>query len=141
MHIVVLRASVTREPDTDTPPTIGPFQLALRFALELGALFSIAAWARRAVGTGALGWCAAIGVVVLVASLWGVFAVPGDPSRSGRAPVPVSGWTRIGIEMAVFLAGAASLASLQWWHWFDPFIAALVIHHVGTRKRIVWLVR
>jgi hypothetical protein len=128
-------------PDVDTPPIVGPFQLALRLVLELGALVALSAWARRAAGAGVLGWCAALGMGALVGAVWGVFAVPGDPSRSGRAPVPVSGWTRIGIEMAVFFGGAAALASMQWWRWFDPFIAGFVIHHVGTRRRIQWLLR
>jgi hypothetical protein len=132
---------VNRAPDADAPPTIPPFQLALRLVLEVGALVAIAAWARQAVGRGALGWCAALGMAVLVGSVWGVFAVPGDPSRSGRAPVPVSGWARIGIEMGVFFGGAAALVSLEWWHWFGPFIAGFVVHHAGTRPRILWLLR
>jgi hypothetical protein len=128
-------------PDPESTPAVHPFQLALRFVLELGSLIAIGAWAHRAAGGGALGWCAAIAAVALVAAAWGVFAVPGDPSRSGRAPVPVSGWIRLGIELAVFFGGAAALASMQAWRWFDPFVAAFVIHHVGTRPRLQWLLR
>jgi hypothetical protein len=43
--------------------------------------------------------------------------------------------------MGVFFAGAASLASLEWWPWFDAFIAAFVVHHAGARQRLQWLLR
>jgi hypothetical protein len=125
----------------DAAPVVGSFQLALRFVLEAAALVALGGWARHVVGPGALGWAAALATPAVVAAVWGVFAVPGDPTRGGKVPVPVSGWLRIGIEMAVFLGAAAALVSMEWWRWFDPFIGGFVVHHVGTRQRIVWLLR
>ncbi len=130
---------VSPKSPSNGPPSVPPWQLALRFVLEVGSLIALGAWARRAVGGGGAGWFAAIALPLAVAAVWGVFAVPGDPTRSGKAPVRVSGWLRMGIELAVFFAAAASLVSLGWWRWFNPFLAGFVVHHVGTRARIQWL--
>ena len=72
------------------PPTMAAWNLGLRFGLELAALagFGIAAWR---LADGAWRWAAAIGVPLAAAVFWGVFNVPGDPSRSGEAPVVVPG--------------------------------------------------
>ena len=125
----------------DPPPVITPWVLSLRFGLEIGSLIALGAWARRVVGHGPAGWAAAIALPLAAAAVWGTFAVPGDPSRSGKAPVRVSGGVRLVIEMAVFFGGAASMVALGWWPWFDAFIAAFVIHHMGTAKRLLWLSR
>src|SRR4051794_24962957 len=97
------------------PPSIPPWQLVIRFALEMGSLFAVGTFARAAVGPTALGWAAAVAVPTALAIVWGTFAVPGDPSRSGNAPVRVPGWLRLVIELAVFGAGAASLAASAHW--------------------------
>jgi hypothetical protein len=128
-------------PRPEEPPAIPPWQLALRFVLEIGALAGISVWAWHLAGHGVLGWVAAVAAFLGVAAVWGTFAVPGDPSRSGKAPVPVSGWLRMAIELGVFFGGAAAMASLNAWRWFDPFIAGVVVHHVGTRARIQWLLQ
>jgi hypothetical protein len=120
-------------------PSVPPAQLALRFSLELAALVALAAWARHAVGHGIAGWLAMVGLPLVGASLWGVFAVPGDPSRSGRAVVGVPGWLRLLLELSVFLGGAAVLAAMHEWTWFAVDVAALVVHHVGTTPRLTWL--
>jgi hypothetical protein len=125
----------------EAPPVIAPWVLSLRFGLEVGSLIALGAWAHRAAGHGVLGWAAALAVPLVVAVVWGTFAVPGDPSRSGKAPVPVSWGVRLLIEMVVFLGGAAALAALDWWPWFDAFVAAFVVHHAGAMKRLQWLSR
>ncbi len=125
----------------DAPPVIAPWVLSLRFGLEVGSLIALGAWAHRAAGHGALAWAAALAVPLVAAIVWGTFAVPGDPSRSGKAPVPVSWGVRLLIEMGVFLGGAAALAALDWWPWFDAFVAAFVVHHAGAMKRLQWLSR
>ncbi len=128
-------------PSPDAPPVITPWVLSLRFGLEMGSLIALGAWARRFAGHGVAGWVAAIAVPLVVAIVWGTFAVPGDPSRSGKAPVRVSGGVRLLIEMAVFFAGAAALVTLGWWPWFDAFIAAFVVHQAGAMKRLQWMLR
>ncbi|WP_292315447.1 YrdB family protein [Mesorhizobium sp.] len=44
---------------------------------------------------------------LVAAALWGTFAVPDDPSRSGRAPVPVPGAARLALELVILFGGAA----------------------------------
>jgi hypothetical protein len=50
-------------------------------------------------------------IPLLAATAWGVFNVKGDPSRSGKAPVPVPGIVRLLLELAFF--GSATLALFQ----------------------------
>ena len=120
--------------------TIPAWQLALRFGLEVGSLVAVGAWAYQ-LTAGAPNLLAAIGASLLLAVLWGSFAVKGDPSRSGNAPVPVPGVLRLAIELIVFGAGAASLATRGQWVWFGVFVAALLVHHLGTTERISWLLK
>jgi len=60
-----------------------PLNLALRFLLEMGALVVFAVWGWNNF-PGLWSILAAIGLPVFFATLWGVFAVKGDPSRSGK---------------------------------------------------------
>ena len=45
---------------------------------------------------------AGIGGPVIAAAVWATFAVPEDPSRSGKAPVPVRGVVRLVLELCLF---------------------------------------
>jgi len=69
------------------------------------------------------------------------FAVKGDPSRSGNAPIPVPGPLRLALELAVFGGGAAALAGRESWTAFAIFMIALVAHHAMTVERLAWLVQ
>lgn len=115
-----------------------PVNLAVRFLLEIAALVAIGFW----------GWSlsdewprilAAIGLPVIAAAIWGTFAVPGDPSRSGRAPVPTPGPLRLAIELAFFAFAVWALfeidqAALGW-----ILAVATLVHYVVSWDRIVWL--
>ena len=111
------------------------WDLVLRFVLEVACL----------VGIAVAGWTVApavgVAAAVTAAAVWGVFAVPGDPSRSGDAPVRVPGWVRLLIELAVLLGGAAA-----WLVAGRPVVAVtitalLVLHHVVSLPRVRWLLR
>ena len=114
--------------------------LALRFALELAAL---AGWAALAWSMAGGVWryvCAAIAVLA-VAALWGVFAVPGDPSRSGNAPVPVPGAVRLALELVILLGGAWAW-SRTGQSWVALGLGVLVVlHYLASMDRITWLLR
>ena len=71
--------------------------LALRFFLEIAALggFGVLSWRLT---DGLWRYSALIAVLAPLMALWGVFAVPGDPSRAGNAPVPVSGTLRLAVN-------------------------------------------
>jgi hypothetical protein len=123
---------------TDAPP-IAPWQLALRFALEVTSLIVWGLFAHTW-APGTPGIVLAWSVPAALAILWGTFAVKGDPSRSGNAPVPIPGVLRLGFELVVFFGAAAVLAARG-----NRFAIALVagglLHHAMTVSRIRWLVR
>ncbi len=123
-----------------TPPDLAGWNLALRFGLELAAFtgLAMAAWK---LSSGNLRWVTVVAVPVIAAAIWGVFNVVGDPSRSGKAPVEVSGWIRLAIELAILGGGAATFAIAQ-----RPTIAIsvavlIVIQYATSWSRIEWLVR
>lgn len=121
------------------PLKMAGWTLALRFGLEVGALFGLGAAAWK-LTPGWLRWVMAIAVPVAAAIVWGVFNVLGDPSRSGEAPVEVSGWIRLALELTILLAGAAAL-----WIAFRPeigiaFAVLIVVHYATSLNRIQWLI-
>ncbi len=114
--------------------------LALRFGAELGALAGLAVGAWTLVD-GPLRWVAVVAAPLLAAVAWGVFNVPGDPSRSGAAPVAVPGWVRLVVEMMVFGSGVAALLIAA-----RPILAAalaavVVIVTATSIPRLTWLLR
>jgi len=115
-------------------------QLALRFALEIGSLIAIGHYVGRFFA-GVWVYLAGFGAAAVIAAIWGICAVKGDPSRSGNAPVPVPGAVRLALELAVFLSGAAALAATQNWILCGLFLAAFAIHHAMTTARLAWLLR
>ena len=116
-----------------------PADLALRFALELGALGSLGWSAATLAGGGAAGVVAAVAAPALAAAAWVTFAVLGDPSRSGRAPVPVSGRVRILLEAAVFAPAIIGLALLGAPLLAGGFAGGLVAHTALSADRMRWL--
>ena len=62
-----------------------PINLAFRFLLELAALVASGFWGWRQ-SDGGFRYILAIGIPVFLAVVWGTFAVPNDPSRSGKSP-------------------------------------------------------
>ena len=116
-----------------------PINLAIRFLLEVSALFSFGYWGWRSVD-GWPGFALASALPVLAAVLWGVFAVPGDPSRSGSAPVAVPGILRLALELGIFALSTWALQDCGFTRasWALGIIVAL--HYVASYDRIVWLV-
>ena len=122
----------------ETPVATNAANLALRGLLEFAALISIVFAAADMIGgvTGVVLGLAAAGAFVTV---WGVFAVPNDPSRSGRAPLPVAGWIRLFLEIVLLGIGAWAA-----WIWLGPVVgvamAALTIaHYAAWPSRTRWL--
>lgn len=117
-----------------------PANLALRFALELAALYGLGFWGWSThLGFARFAWTTAL--VFGAALLWGIFNVPGDPSRSGGAPVPVTGVLRLLLELAFFAAGSWAFitAGRSVWGWA---LAAFTLLHYGLwHDRVRWLLR
>jgi hypothetical protein len=113
--------------------------LVVRFLLELSALFVMGWWGWRQRGDG---WriVLAVAIPIVAASLWGVFAVPNDPSRSGSAPVPIPGVLRIVLELAFFAWAAWSLYDLGFSRSAAFFGTIAVVHYLVSFDRVRWLV-
>lgn len=117
-----------------------PLNLALRFLLELVALAAMAywGWTQHDSFSGRL-WT--IILPVTAAILWGTFAVVGDPSRSGHAPVSIPGAWRLVLELLIFAvailflyrAGRSSIAL--------SLAALTLLHYTMSYDRIEWLLR
>jgi hypothetical protein len=128
---------VGRVGDPD-PPLMHPLNGALRFVLEL-VMFGSLGWWGRSLADGAVGWFSGVAIALAAAALWGVFNVPGDPSRSGKAPVVVPGWLRLVVELGLFAASVAALGVVG-----SPAVAAafgllVVAHYLWYRSRLTWL--
>jgi len=116
-----------------------PLNLAVRFLLEIIALIAIGALAKVQF-SGALGFILMVVLPLFAAVVWGTFNVPGDPSRSGKAPVPVPGIVRLLIELDIF--GCATWALYS----FNPtygwiFGLVTLAHYTLSYDRIIWLLR
>jgi hypothetical protein len=117
-----------------------PINLALRFILEIAALFSLGYWGwTQHEGIWRFVW--GFGLVVLAAVVWGTFAVPEDPSRSGKAPVPVPGAVRLVIELTFFAAGTWAFFAAGRPLWGLALGVLTVIHYALSYDRIVWLLK
>jgi len=117
-----------------------PVNLAVRFLLELAMLFSLSywGWVRHA---GAWRYILVIGLPTLAGFLWGTFRKPGDKSASGKAPVPVPGWARLLLELALFGIGLWGLfdsgaATAAW-----IFGIVTLVHYLVSYDRIAWLLK
>lgn len=118
--------------------SLNPALLAVRFLLELAAFASVGIYGWRAFDAP---WQFALVVLlpVLAATVWGTFAVPGDPSRSGKAPVAVAGPVRLGVEIIVLFGGAAALWLAELPRWALVSVVVLVVYHLLAYDRIGWL--
>jgi hypothetical protein len=117
-----------------------PINLALRFLLELAALLAIGVWGWQQ-GEGWLRFILALGIPIIAAVLWGTFAVPDDPSRSGKAPVAIPGILRLVMELAFFIFAAWALydggfIGLGW-----ALGILVMVHYIVSYDRILWLIK
>ena len=117
-----------------------PINLAIRFLLELIALLAIGFWGWNQ-SEGWLQYILAFGLPIILASIWGTFAVPNDPSRSGKAPVPIPGILRLAIELIFFSIATWTLYELGYSNLALLFGAIALIHYFISYDRIIWLIK
>ena len=117
-----------------------PINLLVRFALELGSLFSIGYWGWTQ-HDGSLKYLLAIGLPLIAAVFWGTFRIPGDASSSGKAPVAVAGWVRLLLELVFFGAGTWALFASGQNSWGWIFGLVVLIHYAVSYDRIAWMLR
>ena len=117
-----------------------PINLALRFLLELAAIFAFGYWG-HSLGFDGMQILLAILFPLLFAVLWGVFAVRGDPSRSGKTVVHTPGIVRLLLELILFGAAAWMMLDLDYSLIALIFGSAVVIHYFLSFDRIAWLLK
>jgi hypothetical protein len=117
-----------------------PINLAFRFLLELSLLGASGFWGWMQSDTW-IRFILVIGIPVLLGAIWGVFAVPGDPSRSGSAPIAVPGIIRLIIELAMFSFAIWALYDLGFTRMCIIFGTLVGIHYMISYDRILWLLR
>lgn len=115
-----------------------PINLAVRFLLELTALVALGFWG-WSLADGWWGVLPGLGIPLLAAAAWGTFAVPNDPSRSGRAPIPTPGWARLALELGFFAFAVWALFDLESEVLGWILGGAVIAHYAISYDRIVWL--
>jgi hypothetical protein len=115
-----------------------PINLALRFVLELAALGAMTFWGWRAT-TGGLRFVLAAAIPIVAAILWGVLAVPDDPSRSGSALFATPGAVRLVFELAFFGFAVWALYAVGQVKLAAILGVVVIIHYAFSYDRITWL--
>ena len=67
--------------------------------------------------------------------------MPGDPSRSGAAPVIVPGIIRLLLELAVFGFAVWCLVQMDMPRWAWMLGGGVILHYLISYDRIVWLMQ
>jgi hypothetical protein len=116
-----------------------PINLAIRFILELLALTIMGIWGWRKGGEEWWRFLLVIGIPLAMATIWGVFAVPDDPSRSGNAPVVTPGLVRVIIEFIFFGIAIWALFNLGNVKMSLIFGVVVLLHYALSYDRILWL--
>ena len=118
---------------------MAPWNLTLRFVLEFAALggLALAGWH---LASGPTRFFTVVALPVVAAVFWGVFNVRDDPSRSGKAPVEVSGLVRLAVELTVLGGGIAGFAIAGFGAAAALLALLIIAHYVASRQRLSWLV-
>lgn len=117
-----------------------PINLSLRFLLELAAILTFGYWG-YALNENGPKILLAILFPFLFAVLWGVFAVRGDPSRSGKTVVQTPGILRLLLELGLFGTAAWMMLDLDYTTVALIFGLAVIIHYFLSFERIAWLLK
>ncbi len=117
-----------------------PINLLLRFLLEMTALLVLGIWGWK-FGQGPFRFVLGFGFPILTAAIWGIFAVPNDPSRSVKAPIPILGSLRLFIEFLVFALSIWAVYDLEFIK-LSWILGIIVLTHYGISfDRIIWLLK
>jgi len=117
-----------------------PINLIFRFLLEIAAFISVGFWGYSH-SEGFYALILAIIFPAIIATLWGVFAVPDDPSRSGKTVIKTPGPIRLILELLIFAFATYSLytsgfSTLAW-----VFGLLVIVHYAISYDRVRWLLK
>lgn len=115
-----------------------PINLILRFFLEIASLAAAGMWGWKH-GDGLFRYVLAFGIPIVLTIIWGTFAVPNDPSRSGSAPVVTPGLIRLAIEFGFFAFATWCLYDSGLTMLSLTFGIIVLLHYLVSYDRIVWL--
>ena len=115
-----------------------PVNLGLRFILELCALIATGYWGYNQTDSW-MKYVLAIGVPLIFGVLWGLFAVPNDRSRSGRAPIPTPGCLRLCLEIGLFVFTSWALFDLGYLKLALTLSIITTFHYAISYDRVIWL--
>ena len=115
-----------------------PLNLLLRFLLEITALVVTGIWGYQLSDSWSR-FLLAILFPLLFAGLWGIFAVPGDPSRSGKTVIPTPGKARLVLELILFSAATGMISGLGYPRLSWIFGCVVLVHYIFSYDRISWL--
>ena len=116
-----------------------PINLTARFLLELLALTAMGYWGWNH-GDGLLRLARTFGVPLIAIALWGTFAVPHDPSRSGQALIAVPGLMRLVLEATFFSGAVWALLSTGATTAGGVLASAVLVHYAVSYDRVFWLI-
>lgn len=103
-------------------------------------MIAIGQWSYR-LTTSAWKYAWVLLIPIVVAIIWGVFNVPGDPSRSGAAPVIVPGLIRLIVELAIFTFASWALFATGHTQWSVIFSVIVLVHYLISHDRVGWLLQ
>lgn len=115
-----------------------PINLAVRIILEIIALISVGIWGWNKTDS-FLKFVLAIGLPILLGAIWGTFAVPDDPSRSGQTVIATSGVIRLVIELGIFTIATLAIYNQGQQKFSYIFAIIVIIHYLISYDRILWL--
>lgn len=113
----------------------------LRFLLELTALGLLGRWGFTCSTDPVRRYVWLVAVPLLAAMIWGIFTVPGDPSRGKNGPVRVSGAVRLGIEAVFFGSAIAACHALNATAWAAVFGSLACLQYACANARVRWLLQ
>lgn len=117
-----------------------PVNLAFRFLLEVIAYIAMIYWGIKQ-DAGIIRFFYTGGIPLIAGLIWSLLAVPGDPSRSGKAPMPVSGPIRLIIEFSFFAVAIIMLSEITQSQVWLTYLIILVLHYGLSYDRIIWLLK
>ncbi len=115
-------------------PEVPFWNLTLRFGLEIAALIGLTVAA-----SGRLAGSLVVATPIVAGAAWGIYNVPGDSSRSGKAAVPVPGFVRLAIELLIFFGAAWALIATGRPTWGLILGAFVAFHLAFSIPRVRWL--